>query len=248
MEKLREANIKKLIVKAYTDDGCAKSVIIDETMKIYDVMLMLFSKNHTKPTVNYSIVEYLPKFHMGKQKQTNITNIHPLINRIFNCLYDYKERIFEDHEHLVEAMSNWTRDSDNQILFTERGDKYDLFLKPELYLMNEKTLKKIDDTDRSRLVTEFFQNIGSPVPEIEGPLYLKIDSKKSWKKHYCVLRQSGLYFIPKGKSKVRDFINIINQKRTTLIIIVLIYNRKTFNVCSASINSTCTTASIGDAN
>lgn len=66
LEKLKEANIKKLIVKAYTDDGCAKSVIIDETMKIYDVMLMLFSKNHTKPNVNYCVVEYLPKFHMGK--------------------------------------------------------------------------------------------------------------------------------------------------------------------------------------
>jgi hypothetical protein len=42
------------------------------------------------------------------------------------------ERIFEDHENLVEAMSNWTRDSENQILFTEKSDKYDLFLKPEV--------------------------------------------------------------------------------------------------------------------
>lgn len=52
-------------MKAYTDDGCTKSVIVDETMKIYDVMLLLFTKNHSKPTVNYAIVEYLPKFNMG---------------------------------------------------------------------------------------------------------------------------------------------------------------------------------------
>lgn len=65
LEKLKEANIKKLIVKAYTDDGCAKSVIIDETMKVYDVLLMLFSKNHINPSVNYCIVEYMPKFNMG---------------------------------------------------------------------------------------------------------------------------------------------------------------------------------------
>lgn len=106
LEKLKEANIKKLIVKAYTDDGCTKSVIIDETMKCYDVMLLLFSKNHAKPTVKYSVVEYLPKFHM--------------------------ERIFEDHENIVEAMSNWSRDSENQIIFTEKETKYDLFLRPEV--------------------------------------------------------------------------------------------------------------------
>ena len=107
LEKLKEANIKKLIVKAYTDDGCTKSVIIDETMKCYDVMLLLFSKNHTKPSVKYSVVEYLPKFHM--------------------------ERIFEDHENIVEAMSNWSRDSENQIIFTEKDAKYDLFLRPEVF-------------------------------------------------------------------------------------------------------------------
>ena len=93
-------------MKAYTDDGCTKSVIIDETMKVYDVMLMLFNKNHTRPTVNYSVVEYLPKFHL--------------------------ERVFEDHENLVDAMSNWSRDSENQIIFTEKSDKNDLFLRPEV--------------------------------------------------------------------------------------------------------------------
>lgn len=174
LEKLKEANIRKLIVKAYTDDGCTKSVIIDETMKCYDVMLLLFSKNHTKPSIKYSVVEYLPKFHM--------------------------ERIFEDHENIVDAMSNWSRDSENQIIFTEKDAKYDLFTRPELYLLSEPN-SKIDETHRNKLLNEFFQNIGSPVPELEGPLYIKVESKKSWKKYYCVLRQSGLYFIPKGKNK-----------------------------------------------
>lgn len=175
LEKLKEANIKKIIVKAYTDDGCAKSVIIDETMKVYDVMLMLYSKNHVKPTINYSVVEYLPKFHM--------------------------ERIFEDHENLVEAMSNWSRDSENQIIFTEKNAKNDLFVRPEFYL-NEPLGRRLDDGQRLKLVEEFFQNIGAPVPEIEGALYFKIESKKSWKKFHCVLRQSGLYCSPKGKNKV----------------------------------------------
>ena len=42
------------------------------------------------------------------------------------------ERIFEDHENIVEAMSNWSRDSENQIIFIEKEEKYDLFLRPEV--------------------------------------------------------------------------------------------------------------------
>ncbi len=83
---------------------------------------------------------------------------------------------------------------------------------------------------------EFFQNIGSPVPEIEGPLYIKSESKKSWKKHYCVLRQSGLYYIPKGKNKVRFGFILF------LFVIIKLDNtnfecRKTFNAYSTLINS-----------
>jgi hypothetical protein len=29
-------------------------------------------------------------------------------------------------------MSNWARDSQNQIIFTEKPDKYDLFVRPEV--------------------------------------------------------------------------------------------------------------------
>ena len=43
---------------------------------------------------------------------------------------------------------------------------------------------------------------GSHVPEIEGPLYLKSEGKKAWKRFYFVLRASGIYYNPKGKSKV----------------------------------------------
>lgn len=42
------------------------------------------------------------------------------------------ERIFEDHENLVENLLNWTRDSQNRLMFTERIEKYALFKNPQV--------------------------------------------------------------------------------------------------------------------
>ena len=40
------------------------------------------------------------------------------------------------------------------------------------------------------------------IPEIEGPLWLKSEGKKSWKKYYFVLRPNGLYHATKPGGKV----------------------------------------------
>ena len=42
------------------------------------------------------------------------------------------ERIFEDHENLVENLLNWTRDSHNKLMFIERIEKYALFKNPQV--------------------------------------------------------------------------------------------------------------------
>lgn len=42
------------------------------------------------------------------------------------------------------------------------------------------------------------------VPDLEAVLHLKEDGKKSWKQRLFQLRASGIYYVPKGKSKVRS--------------------------------------------
>lgn len=54
---------------------------------------------------------------------------------------------------------------------------------------------------RKILLQEYFSST-SRVPELEGFLNLKDGYKKNWKKVYCILRASGLYYSLKGKQKV----------------------------------------------
>ncbi|XP_050697627.1 ras-associated and pleckstrin homology domains-containing protein 1-like isoform X3 [Eriocheir sinensis] len=177
LEKIKEANVKKLFIKAFTNDGSTKSLLVDEKMTVVHVTRLLADKNHVRMDPKWAIVEHIPDLYM--------------------------ERIYEDDEMLVENLLLWTRDSKNKLLFLERPDKYDLFLRPEHYILIGSSSQKnadLDDEGRNTLVEEFFSSTGVGVPEVEGHLFLKSEGKKVWKKYYFVLRASGLYYCPKGKS------------------------------------------------
>lgn len=51
---------------------------------------------------------------------------------------------------------------------------------------------------------ENFEGPAVIVPDLEGVLFLKEDGKKIWRPRYFLLRASGIYFVPKGKSKVYE--------------------------------------------
>ena len=107
----------------------------------------------------------------------------------------------------------WSRDSKNKIIFCEKNEKMQMFEKPEQFLLsaseeycqspnnNSSTNFDFDENARNVLLNEFFSMNSNNVPEVEGPLYLKSESKKGWKKYFFVLRASGIYYCSKEKSK-----------------------------------------------
>ncbi|XP_046420011.1 amyloid beta A4 precursor protein-binding family B member 1-interacting protein isoform X1 [Neodiprion fabricii] len=183
LEKIREASVQKLFIKAFTLDGSGKSLLVDEGMSVAHVCRLLADKNHVPMDPKWAVVEHLPDLFM--------------------------ERVYEDHELLVENLLLWTRDSKNKLLFVERPDKTQLFLSAEKFLLgpSDRSNAEYDDHSRNILLEEFFSSSNAGVPEIEGPLYLKSDSKKGWKRYHFILRASGLYYWPKEKARsARDLV------------------------------------------
>uniref|UniRef100_A0A8C8LYU0 Ras-associating domain-containing protein n=1 Tax=Oncorhynchus tshawytscha TaxID=74940 RepID=A0A8C8LYU0_ONCTS len=178
LEKLKEAKVKKLVVKVVMHDGSSKTLMVDERQTVRDVLDNLFEKTHCDCNVDWSLSETNPELQL--------------------------ERGFEEHENLVDPLSAWTRDSENKVLFQERPDKYEVFKNPQnfyLWKKDKKTIKDMKDRDKELLVEENFCGTSIIVPDLEGVLYLREDGKKSWKQRLFLLRASGIYYVPKGKSK-----------------------------------------------
>ncbi|NXG51857.1 AB1IP protein, partial [Psilopogon haemacephalus] len=178
LEKLKEAKVKKLVVKVHMNDNSTKSLMVDERQVTRDVLDNLFEKTHCDCNVNWCLYEMYPELQI--------------------------ERFFEDHENVVEVLSSWTRDTENKILFLEKSEKYALFKNPQHFYLASRGKnegKKMNDKNKEALLEESFCGTSVIVPELEGALYLKEDGKKSWKRRYFLLRASGIYYVPRGKTK-----------------------------------------------
>lgn len=181
LEKIKEAQVKKLVIRVHMSDDSSKTMMVDERQTVRQVLDNLMDKSHCGYSLDWSLVETISELQM--------------------------ERIFEDHENLVENLLNWTRDSQNKLMFVERIEKYALFKNPQNYLLGRKETSEMADRNKEVLLEECFCGSSVSVPEIEGVLWLKDDGKKSWKKRYFLLRASGIYYVPKGKAKAsRDLV------------------------------------------
>ncbi|XP_054448482.1 amyloid beta A4 precursor protein-binding family B member 1-interacting protein [Pteronotus mesoamericanus] len=182
LEKLKEAKVKKLVVKVHMNDNSTKSLMVDERQLARDVLDNLFEKTHCDCNVDWCLYEIYPELQI--------------------------ERFFEDHENVVEVLSDWTRDTENKVVFLKKEEKYAVFKNPQNFYLDNKGKKESKDTNEKMnaknkecLLEESFCGTSVIVPELEGALYLKEDGKKSWKRRYFLLRASGIYYVPKGKTK-----------------------------------------------
>lgn len=66
LEKMREASVQKLFIKAFTLDGSGKSLLVDEGMSVAHVCRLLADKNHVPMDPKWAVVEHLPDLFMGE--------------------------------------------------------------------------------------------------------------------------------------------------------------------------------------
>lgn len=83
LEKMREASVQKLFIKAFTLDGSGKSLLVDEGMSVAHVSRLLADKNHVPMDPKWAVVEHLPDLFMGESLsicQTFIISYLPSAN------------------------------------------------------------------------------------------------------------------------------------------------------------------------
>lgn len=66
LQKLEQASVRRLFVKAFSDDGASKSLLVDERMTCGHVTRLLADKNHVQMEPIWSLVEHLTDLQMGE--------------------------------------------------------------------------------------------------------------------------------------------------------------------------------------
>lgn len=173
------SSLDKMTVDIYVGAKNFYSVEMDDTMSVGDVCDHLDEITNSKRDPFWTIVEHLDKFNT--------------------------ERSLEDHELLVPIVRSW-HSARNRLIFRKDFCRYELYSNPNQCFperMLDVNLPKEDSTS-FMTHTELYRNFllkcllaNQCLPDIQGYLHTR-DGKKGWKKYFCVLRRSGLYYITKG--------------------------------------------------
>lgn len=168
--------LQKRVIKVYSEDETSRALEVPSDITARDVCQLLILKNHYIDDHSWTLFEHLP--HIGL------------------------ERTIEDHELVIEVLSNWGMEEENKLYFRKNYAKYEFFKNP-MYFFPEHMVSFATETNGEISPTQILQMFlsSSTYPEIHGFLHAKEQGKKSWKKIYFLLRRSGLYFSTKGTSK-----------------------------------------------
>ncbi|KAK2147633.1 hypothetical protein LSH36_544g06030 [Paralvinella palmiformis] len=162
----------------FSEDNNSHPLAVDYSMQASDICQALVEKNHVRDDINWVIAEYNTKL-----KQ---------------------ERFVEDHEILHNIQRQWPNPQSYKMSFRKDFRKFEVFRNPAMVdasQLSDCPLGDLIPTDEryNHILLQHLFNI-SKLPDIQGHCLLK-DSKRAWKKVYCVLKSNGLYYSNKGTAK-----------------------------------------------
>ncbi|XP_070083469.1 growth factor receptor-bound protein 7 isoform X1 [Equus przewalskii] len=165
------------VVKVYSEDGACRSVEVAAGATARYVCEMLVQRAHALSDENWGLVECHPHLAL--------------------------ERGLEDHESVVEVQAAWPIGGDSRFIFRKNFAKYELFKSSPHALFPEKMVSSCFDAHTGISHEDLIQNFlnAGSFPEIQGFLQLRGSGRKLWKRFFCFLRRSGLYYSTKGTSK-----------------------------------------------
>ncbi|XP_059937001.1 growth factor receptor-bound protein 7 isoform X1 [Mesoplodon densirostris] len=165
------------VIKVYSEDGACRSVEVAAGATARYVCEMLVQRSHALSDENWGLVEGHPHLAL--------------------------ERVLEDHESVAEVQAAWPIGGDSRFLFRKNFAKYELFKSTPHSLFPEKMVSSCLDAHTGISHEDLIQNFlnAGSFPEIQGFLQLRGSGRKLWKRFFCFLRRSGLYYSTKGTSK-----------------------------------------------
>ena len=102
---------KKVLVDIYCADGATReSILVDPLLTVGGALKLMAEKSCVDCHVKWGLVERLPEL--------------------------FIDRCLEDDEKLLRVISTWKPQTPNRLIFAQRPEKYDLFRRPERYLLD----------------------------------------------------------------------------------------------------------------
>uniref|UniRef100_A0A8C9IJ56 Growth factor receptor bound protein 14 n=1 Tax=Piliocolobus tephrosceles TaxID=591936 RepID=A0A8C9IJ56_9PRIM len=121
---------KKQVIKVYSEDETSRALDVPSDVTARDVCQLLILKNHYIDDHSWTLFEHLP--HIGV------------------------ERTIEDHELVIEVLSNWGIEEENKLYFRKNYAKYEFFKNP-MYFFPEHMVSFATETNGEISPTQILQ-------------------------------------------------------------------------------------------